>query len=559
MGSKYNAIIGIHIGHDRCAAVIKEGIVAASIAEERLDRIKYSPGDLLPTESISCVLKIAQIKPNEISAVAVTFGGLVFTRSILRSWQLEVMAYFEIEESQIHFVGHHLAHAYAVYYTSAFDETAIMIADGAGDMLNEHQCEAESYYLAKDGNIELFFARTQSMPTKYGSPLTEYRGDYMFDSESKLPIGIGRKYEQLTKLIGFTFGQAGKTMGLSPYGTQLIAHLPETLGMKHTLTRGDYLKQLDEQQLASGQPYNMFIQQNKANIAKDIQTMTEQLLLSCIEELAQKTQTENLCLSGGVFLNCVANKKVLDSQYFKNVFITPASGDDGQAIGAAYFVHNKVFKGTVSKRRFNPYLGPEYTNKECMRAATKLKLEFKQFDETEILIDQLTDALIKDEVFGLLQGRSETGPRALGNRSIVASPFGQHMRDHINSNIKYREDFRPFAPMITEEAAATFFEIDCESPYMLLTCHVRPQYREMLPAITHVNGSARLQTIRQSDNPFLHRLLTVFGTKTQIPVLLNTSFNTAREPIVETPFDALRTLKESSLDGVILEHIWVSK
>lgn len=552
-------ILGLHIGHDRCAAIVKEGKIVAAIAEERLDRIKYSPADTLPELSITAVLKMAKCPAKNISTVAVTFSGILIDEALLDIWRLEISQYLLIDEARIQFVGHHLAHAYAVYFTSPFDNAAIMIADGAGDMIDEYECEAESYYEANRSVINRVFVQPQQMPAKYGSPLSDFRHDYMVEHQKKLSIGIGRKYEQVTKLIGFQFGQAGKTMGLSPYGQPLIKDLPDTMGMAHTLTRHHYLRKIDSIRKQNNQTYKEFLKVHRADVAKDVQLMTEEMLLSCIKELSTKTQSNNLCLSGGVFLNCVANKKILDAGYFKQVYMMPACGDDGQAAGAALYIYHQVRNAHKPLDYFCPYLGLNYTNEDAINIAERVSLKHKQFQSEDALIELLANKLHIGQVFGVVRGRSELGPRALGNRSILASPLIESMKDHINKDIKYREDFRPFAPMVSAEAVSEFFEFEGESPYMLLTCMVREKYRDLLPAITHVDGSARVQTVSRQQNPFIHKLLTKFGEKTGFPILVNTSFNTAREPIVESPKDACRTLINSGLNGVIVENVWIER
>lgn len=554
-----STIVGIHVGHDRCAALIKNGKLIASIAEERLDRVKYSPADKLPTLSINYVLGLANAVVDDVDIVAVSFSGVPHSEKVLRTWKLEIRRYFNIDESRILFVGHHLAHAYAVFYTSQFDDSAIMIADGAGDILNNGESEGESYYIAEEGKINLLYCRSQAMPTKYGSPLCEYRADYMCEDEMSLPISIGRKYEQVTKLIGFKFGQAGKTMGLAPYGNKTIDLELDSQGMEHSLNRGDFLLELDQLRIEQNETYDEFITKHKSDIAKSIQEITEQLLLKCIADLARATNRKNLCLSGGVFLNCVANKAILASKHFENVFITPTCGDDGQAIGAAYYAHSRLIGEPLEQSVFMPYLGKAYGEREYIEAIQKQRLPYLAFESEFELVDFLIEKLLSNAVIGIHRGRSESGPRALGNRSIIANPMSKTVKDHINHNIKFREDFRPFAAMVTQESAAKYFEIEGASPYMLLTGHVKSEFIHRLPATTHVDGSVRLQTVTKQSNPFIYALLSYFGDKTGFPILLNTSFNTANEPIIETPDDALNTLNKSNLDGVVLGDVYIAK
>lgn len=559
MDDKNIYILGIHIGHDRCAAIIRNGEIVASIAEERLDRVKYSPGDEIPMLSIRTVLDISNLDPNQLDAIALTSSGILISDEFTDACYEEVTQFIKIDRDRFHIVGHHIAHAYAVYYTSPFERCAIMIADGAGDMLSEYKCEAESYYLANDGTITPFFQKYQSMPVKYGSPACDFRYDFMMPESKKMNISIGRKYEQITKLIGFSFGQAGKTMGLAPYGKPLCKSYIERLGMNHSLQRSDYLEHLSHCISTIKDTFKNKVEQHKSDIARDIQNLTEILLMKCIEEFSELTDNDNICLSGGVFLNCVANSKIIEKQFFKKHFFTPASGDDGQAIGAAFCIFNQVFGGTHRPHRHSPYLGKSYTLEECEFAARKLGLTYEQFQEEELLIDYVARQLAADKVIGVLKGRSEIGPRALGNRSILANPRSKNMKDHINHDIKFREDFRPFAPVVTYDDVQTYFRLNEESPHMLLTAQVQLEQCDKLPAVTHVDMSARIQTVKKEDNNFLYRLLKRFEHYSGIPVLLNTSFNTAREPIVESPDNAVSTFINSGLDILLMENIIIEK
>ncbi|MFW5498401.1 MULTISPECIES: carbamoyltransferase family protein [unclassified Maridesulfovibrio] len=551
-------ILGLHIGHDRGAALINNGKIVSAISEERLDRVKHSPADLLPELAIEYVLNESKISKQEITHIGITFGGNIIYEDVVEGWIRSISAEFDLTEDNIYFVGHHIAHAYSAYYTSPFSSCAIVVADGCGDVDENGNAEAESYYTAKNGKISLVSSRTQQMPTKYGSPYTGFRYDYMPEMEKDNPISIGRKYEQITKLIGFAFGQAGKTMGLAPYGDKMIKFDTATKGIHHSLSRKDYLEEIHQLYIDSGVPYKNFINTNKSSIAYDIQSTIEDLILSCISELASNVDTGNLCLAGGVFLNCVANKFIADSNLFKNIYIFPAAGDDGQALGAAFYVYN-FLGGVNTPHKFSPFLGRQYTHTDCQQAITKMGLEGTEYNNENELVSILAEFLRAGKVLGILKGRSEMGPRALGNRSIIASPQNAKMRDHINKEIKCREDFRPFAPMTTYDTVSKYFDLDFESPYMLYTCQVLEEYKNQLPAITHVDGSARMQTVAEEDNPFVYKLLKQFGEYTDIPVLLNTSFNTAYEPIVESPEDALRTFVNSNLDVVVLENIVVKK
>lgn len=554
-----NIVLGIHIGHDRCAALVNNGSVISAIAEERLDRVKYSPSDTLPTHSINYVLNNASIKSCEINLVIITHSGGLLNAEIEDAWQKETSALLGVSRENIHLINHHLAHAYMAFYTSPFDNAAIAVADGGGDLVNEELFEAESYYLGNKDNVENIHSRCQENTIKCGTSLAGHRYDYILPENRFKKISLGKKYEQITYLNGFRFGQAGKTMGLAPYGKSYIPYKIEVLGLDVNLSYGHYLEELHSRYLESNIPYSQFIRLHSADIAYDMQNALTQALIELMRNFQKITKEKNLCLAGGVFLNSVANYKILQNSGFKNVYIPPPAGDDGLAIGAALWGYIVKLKKNVSRNYFCPYLGTKYTFESIHELLKKSNYNFLFFKDKNQLAEKIAFLLNKGNVIGVLNGKTEIGPRALGNRSILASPLIKEMKDHINQRIKYREDFRPFAPVVLEDKANKYFDISQPSPYMLFVVQVLEQFRKSLIGITHVDGSARIQTVNKKQNNFISSILEEYEILSGYPILINTSFNTASEPIVESPRDALMTYRNCELDFLIIENFLISK
>lgn len=297
------------------------------------------------------------------------------------------------------------------------------------------------------------------------------------------------------------------------------------------------------------------ISQDDADIAYAGQVVLEELMLGLAQRAKELTNSDYLCLAGGVALNSVANGKILQRGLFKDIFIFPAAGDDGQAIGKL-FADIKLRGLAVDTAVRTAYYGPEYSEQEINDAIANALAEHPEFELLSLrgneALEDAADRLAAGQVIGWFQGRSELGPRALGNRSILADPRRREMRDYINAEVKHRESYRPFAPVVLEERVSEYFDLDKPSPFMLLVAGVRPEMRESLPAITHVDGTARVQTVTREQNEPYYDLVARFGERTGVPVLLNTSFNDKGEPIVETPADALRSFGNMRLDALVL-------
>ena len=526
-------ILGLHKDpwHSAGAAIIREEadeVRFASLSEERMNREKDSRK--FPQLSVkACLDQVAVSSTAEIDLVVMDY--------IVRSdWQndwhrlpCQTNNFLNaIDPGKIRIINHHLAHAYSVFYTSSFETAAVLIVDGRGS-----EKETQSLFLAAQDHIELI--------------------------ESTKTIGIGLLYAAVTQAVGFDLLQEGKTMGLAPYGSAVpkqIFQFPRHF--EGVIT--DYSSVCVEDSYEMGAPHEPIVTfDDKARAAFEVQEETEAALLHLARYASERTGADYLCISGGVALNSVANYKVLRSGLFKDIFINPAASDTGIPLGAALYGYHAIAKRPRSYRGISPYLGPSYSDErvtgaiETYRGSTCNQEMFEGFSLVDKgALELAAQMLANNRIVACFHGRSEMGPRALGNRSIVMSPLVAENKDILNSQVKHREAFRPFAPAILEELADEYFEIDRPSPYMLLVPPVREEKRHRIPAVTHVDGTGRLQTVSKASNPHLYSLIEKFHEKTGVPVLLNTSFNVAGEPIVETPEDALRCFVSTRIDALLI-------
>lgn len=434
----------------------------------------------------------------------------------------------DIESTKIHVINHHLAHAYNVFYSSNFASAAVLIIDGRGS-----EKETQSLFLATRESIDLV--------------------------ESTKVIGIGLLYAAVTHAIGFGLLQEGKTMGLAPYGEAV----KKQIFRFHQRFEGivtDYSAICPEDSYDIVTPHEPIVSfEDKARAAFEVQKETEAALLHLARYARGRTGAECLCLSGGVALNSVANYKVLRSGIFKDIFINPAASDTGIPLGAALYGYHRILQSPKTYRTISPYLGPSYSKEqvtaaiEAYRGTTFNQQAFEGFCVVdEDALGCAVEMLAGNKIVACFHGRSEMGPRALGNRSILMSPLTAENKDILNNYVKHREAFRPFAPAILEEFVQDYFEIDRPSPYMLLVPTVVEEKRRCIPAVTHVDGTGRLQTVSKASNPRLYSIIEKFHEKTGVPVLLNTSFNVANEPIVESPEDAVRCFLSTGIDALLI-------
>jgi carbamoyltransferase len=378
----------------------------------------------------------------------------------------------------------------------------------------------------------------------------------MAEIDRKKDISLGQKYEQFTYLVGFEHREAGKTMGLAAYGMPLfVPEIPHFVGVHFPLTFETGLTDIDRVWQLSGQPWHRFVKDRAPDIAASGQKLLEEYMLALLNALNPAGAHTALCAAGGVFLNCQMNGRILTETKFRELHVVPAAGDDGLCIGAAFNAYRRAFGAIRRGSNPLPFLGQSYGDDAIGKWLDHFGLRAERLEDSQI-VDRMAADLAEGKVIGLLRGRSEAGPRALCHRSILADPRVSGMKDHLN-RLKGRELFRPFAPVVTDEDQLKYFELEQNSPYMLLATRLRPQFHATLPAIVHVDGSSRVQAVSKSKEPFVHALLRSFESRTGHPMLLNTSFNLAGEPIVESPYDAIVAYLTSAIDVLVMEAFYV--
>ena len=547
-------------GFDAAAVLVTPEGIQAAAAEERFTREKTTGA--FPINAINYCLDAAGLTPGDVDFISHSFDYQpladsfevseysrcqfteVFSREATLSHVREHFGNFGWHDKFVQ-VPHHLTHAASTFYVSGLEESLILVADGMG----------ENY--------------SMTVAAGRGSDL-----EILTQVPSIHSLGI--LYSVFTMYLGFVFNMDEyKVMGLAPYGNprRYLGKLMELINFKddgtHTISvlfrnqtdleKETYSVTLDVLTEMFGPPRepDSEISQHHMDIAAALQTVLQNALLHTLRHYKKQTGLENLCTAGGVALNCSANGVLYRGRLFKKMFIQPASGDDGSALGAALYLKHQRNPGCVNRRMSVPLWGPEFSEERIKTAVNDANhCEVVRFDTFEELAAASAQRIADGQIIGWFQGRMEFGPRALGSRSILADPRPKDMRERINALIKKRELFRPFAPAVTEEGAAKYFEIEKGEEalfsHMLLVTRVRKEYREMLPAITHVDGSARVQTVNQSDNARFWGLIKAFEVISGIPVVLNTSFNVRGQPIVCTPEEAIETFTMANLDAVVI-------
>ncbi len=559
-------ILGVnYFFHDSSACIVRDGELLVALEEERFTRKKHTWE--FPRMSVERCLSAAGITAADVDHVAVSIDptkdwwrkvgyGLALGRrlkpfvrhELWRAWnrQREFHEWYNAKwrgqrRPTVHWVGHHLAHIVGAFYVSPYEHAALLSIDGSGEWSTTWLGEAN------------------------GGQVTRF-------SESLFPASLGSFYEAATEFCGFMPNyDEGKTMGLAPYGDPdrfypIMSQLVRIDGEGRVCVDPSYFdyqndgprRCSDRYHAAFGPPRRKGegIQKHHEDVAAAAQRVLEDRVLEMCRILERRSTAEYLVISGGVALNSVVNGRILRETRFKDLYVMPAAGDNGTSIGAAYYVHNVVLKDPRRYHHDNPFVGSEYSNDEIEKLLKSCKLAYRCSED----VCRETAGLLRDgKIVAWFQGRMEIGPRALGNRSILADPTLPFMKDKVNADVKHREAFRPFAPSATAECRSDFFEIKVEAPFMLKVCQVRPEIRSRLPAITHVDGSARLQTVRREVNPRYHRLIEEFGKLSGIPVVLNTSLNIMGEPIIESPEQALRCFFSTGLDVLVLGDFIVEK
>jgi carbamoyltransferase len=561
-------IMGInYIFHDSSSCLLSDGALVSAVEEERLSRKKHSAE--FPRSSARTCVDIGGIAFADIDHIAVSVNPrrhslrkLAYTFSLgRRSLPFLDYEYFRLNgrhrafsqwvsatwpayrRPQIHFVDHHLSHVGGSFFASPYEHAALLSLDGWGEW------------------------STGWLGIGTGTDLTPIQ-------ESMFPHSLGCFYSAATEFCGFKYNyDEGKTMGLAPFGDpgrfyDIVANMvriSEDGRVQLDLSFFDF--QFFTGKFCGEKFYRTFgaarlsgdpIEEHHRDVAAAFQRVLEDRILDLCWLLERKTSVKRLVLAGGVALNSVANGRVLRESRFEDIYVMPGAGDNGTSIGAAYYVANAKL---AEPRRYvphDPFLGTEYGNTEIKTVLDRCKLTYRDCPETDVC-QETARLLQKGCIVGWFQGRMEFGPRSLGNRSILADPTRPDMKDRINAEVKYREAFRPFAPSVPREDAQTYFDIHVDSPFMLMVCDVRPDKRSILPAITHVDGTARLQTVDREINPRYHQLLREFGKLSGVPVLLNTSFNVMDEPIVESPVQALRCFFSTGLDALVMGNMIVLK
>ncbi len=550
--------------HDSAAALVIYGTLVAAAHEERFTRIKHDPE--LPSNAVAFCLDKAGPSINDLDYIAfydkplIKFDRIVTGymavpfrsyRAFLRGlpiwlrrklWADHVIHKELGYEGEVLYLPHHLSHAAGTFFSSPFDRAAILTIDGVGEWANA------SYGVGENNKVKLL-------------------------AEMHYPHSVGLLYSAFTYYLGFQVNSAEyKVMGLAPYGKPRFAELIEdklvkihddgsihlnldyfTFHFGLTMIGSKFEKLFGQQRRTPESKIEPFHE----DVAASIQAVTEKIVLKMASHVREQTGMDKLCMSGGVVLNCKANGVLLKRGVFDEIYVQPASSDAGGAVGAALYAHYRL---TGENKKPQPFfgIGPQYTEQDMSTILDSNQIPYSH-DSSDNHLVRLAHEIAGGKIVAIYQGAMEFGPRALGFRSIVADPRDNKMKEKINAAVKYREPFRPFAPAVLAEHASEYFDCTGEAPYMLFNYTVAEDKRRLIPAVTHVDNSARIQTVAEKDNPSFYKLLRQFKAVTGIPVLLNTSFNLRGHPIVNTPEDAFATFCSSDIDLLLIENYLVIK
>jgi carbamoyltransferase len=552
--------------HDSTACIVVDGQLIAAIEEERLNRDKHTRA--FPTLAIERCLKIANLDYSQIDHIAVSIKPMhnigkkiihagFYLKSIKPFINHEFVHAYNKQKDfwkwfkrhwnknskapKVSFIPHHYSHAPGSFFVSPYKTAALLGIDGSGEW-------ATTWLgVGNDTSVQCF-------------------------GESFFPHSLGSFYESVTQFCGFrTNYDEGKTMGLAPMGdatifkkeVEKIVSVDKNGKLNIDLSYFDY-QNMNWKRCAPkffeifGEPRKNgeAFKKHHMDVAAAFQEVLEDRVLEICDILYEKTKEDYLVISGGVSLNSVMNGRIVRESKFKDVYVMPAAGDNGTAIGAAYYLYNGILKQPRNFVHDNPYTGTSYTNEEIEAVLKGAKLTYSYHED---ICEKAALLLEEGNIIGWFQGRMEIGPRALGSRSILANPSIKNMKDKINSEVKFREAYRPFAPSTIVEAKNDFFDLEVEAPFMLKVCNVLKEKQDIIPAVTHVDGSARLQTVRRETHPRYYDLIKKLGDKTGVPVVLNTSFNIQGEPIVESPKDAIRCFYSTGLDALIIGNYYLTK
>lgn len=567
-------IIGLNLSHDYSACLLKDGEIRVAIALERIARILRGivPGQELPRGLHAMIDYCLEAEGIRLQDVDHFIANTTETRDSEDEKRLLSSVIMVPPEKTLFMPhpGHHLAHAYAAFYGSGFPEAAALVVDAYGSIIGEGREAETGFVFSAQQHPRLVFRNV-----KQGIRIAAHSRGERLVMPDRLE-GIGEMYRVLSLTLGFRqpntyYDEAGKTMGLAAYG-KLLSSEPVFIritsgGLDYShaypfLASYNLITEEAGERYLNVRPPSVPLSQFHMDLAAQVQWELEQACVYLASCLRNETGLDSLVLSGGTFLNSITNYRILKEVGFKDVFIFPAATDDGNAVGAAYYGYQVATEksGLLFRPQAPPhfYLGKSYPADDMRIIIEEHKLEYQTAADKDEVAEFAAGVLADGKVVGWYQGGAEFGPRALGNRSILANPLLDDTKDTLNRRVKFREVFRPFAPAVLEEAADEYFELGHhKSPYMLLVCPVRPEYRNVIPGVMHVDGTARVQTVARFTNPLFYRLIEAFGKKTGIPVVLNTSFNLKGMPIVETPQDALQCFMATEMDYLILDRFIV--
>lgn len=560
--------------HDSSAALLKDGVIVAAAEEERFTRKKHD--NSFPINAVNYCLKSQNITIKDIAHVGfyekpfMKFERLLSQHlesfpfslktflSSTPAWITEKLRVPKIIRKKlkyngdIMFIEHHLAHAASSFLVSPFEEAAIVTVDGVGEWTTT------TYGTGKGNNINLI-------------------------KEIRFPCSIGLLYSTITAYLGFSVNNSEyKVMGLAPYGNMnpktniYYQRLRKAIDIKEdgsyrfdmSYFKYHYADRMPSEKLCSlldgpVRKLESELTQRHKDIAAAVQLITEEIMTKILNFVHKETKLDNVVIAGGVALNSVYNGKILRRTKFKRIWIQPNATDGGTSIGVVSYIYNTILNHKRNYLMKDAYLGPEFSNNEIKKFLNENKIKYSEFKNEKDLVDSTAKLIFNNSVVGWFQGRMEWGPRALGARSILSNPCNPKMQEILNLKVKHREKFRPFAPVVCEDDALKYF--DCDNPipeptdYMLMVYPIRNEYHKKIPAVTHVDGSGRLQTIRRNQNPLYYDLIKEFGKMSGIPILINTSFNIRGEPIVCTPYDAYKCMMGTGIDCLIMGRFLIRR
>ncbi len=556
--------------HDSAVCLIRDGKIIAAAEEERFTRKKHD--NSFPINAIKFCLEYARIDINEVSYISFYEKPILKFQRILNQ-HLE-MAPFSFKtfcdffpswtknklfvertirnklnyKGKIRYIEHHQSHAAASFFPSPFKEAAIVTLDGVGEWVTS------TYGIGKDNKVEIL-------------------------QELAFPHSLGLLYSTITAYLGFSVNNSEyKVMGLSPYGNpdKYYHRFKKLLDVKEDGSFRLNMKYFDfyyKPWMPSKKLCQLFgmpvrekegvLTQDHKDLSASLQKVTEEVLFKILNHVHKVTGIDNLCLSGGVALNSVANGKILKNTPFKKIYIQPAAGDGGNSIGCALFCYHQILNKKQRDVQQTAFFGPSFNDTFIKEFLDSHFIKYTRMKNSRELVKKVAKLINQDNVIGWFQGRMEWGPRALGSRSILSNPSNPDMQAILNEKVKHREKFRPFAPVVCEDDALKYF--DCDDPiplptdFMLMVYPIRKEYHKKIPSVTHVDGSGRLQTIRRFQNPLYYDLIKEFGKLSKIPILINTSFNIRGEPIVCVPKDAYRCMMGTGIDYLIMGSFLIKR